>query len=106
MFYIYDSRKRTLQPYYKSCLIQEPNTGNVSTKIELTEREGRFIEIMSNRDMNSWASIVSYVYEKDTKRYSQNNLNAIKDSLLKKVDLNIVSKVGYGLVLQDRIYIK
>lgn len=94
MIYVYDSRKKT---------IREQDSDE---EIELTMFEGRLIEILSNRSENSWTDIINYVYEKEYKNRSRSNINTLKCTLSKKVKLDIITKIGYGLILRDTIYIR
>ncbi len=98
--YLYNSQTKTLE------LISDEKT----VKVQLSDLECRFIEVISNGRSNSWREIADYVYQRsgisNRSTHDISNTKSIKMKLLLKVKLNIYTVHGYGVMLQDRIYIR
>lgn len=98
MEWIYDTKRRSIREYKDK-----------SKEIDLTILESKFIEVLSNNETNTWREIFNYVYnynhEHKNHKYNADDVKTIKCRLLKKAKLHIKCIKGYGLKLEDRIFI-
>ena len=98
--YLYNTKEQTLE------LISDEKT----VKVQLSDLECRLVEVLSNGRSNSWRDIADYVYRRrsiiDRSTRDISNVKSVKMKLLLKVKLSIYTAHGYGVMLNDKIYIR
>lgn len=82
---------------------QYVNIENGAKEIRLSKNESRLLEVLLNREVNSYESIIKYVYK--DKKGTRTMISLVKSHLLKKIDLDIKTIYDKGLVLREKVFI-
>lgn len=99
MRFIYNIRRKT---------IREKKPG--SKCVWLTRAEARFLEALLNERINTHEEIATHVFRHRNgfwiKRYLQRELSSLKTRVKDKINIDIQSIYGKGIILKDKVYVE